>query len=284
MNLTTTRILWAIVIGSIGATVSRAQSNNASFELPTLAEGQYSTLSGTQLPSWTIASGNVDLANLPVLPYIPYDAFDGAQVLDLNGLENGAIYQDFSTVPGFSYVVTFAYADNPVEGGDSTADIRISNVANAAVLLSNSISHSTSTGTFADWQHFTNYFTATGPQSRLWITSTSASNSPSGGIILDSIVVNTFGDPVPGDYNVNGVVDAADYVLWRKGGPLANELDNPGIVNAADYNVWRVRFGNSAGSGAAATIIPESSTLPFTFTALAQLITHRRRPASYIRA
>ena len=101
---------------------------------------------------------------------------------------------------------------------------------------------------------------------------------------MDSIVVNTFGDPVPGDYNVNGVVDAADYVLWRKGGPLANELDNPGIVNAADYNVWRVRFGNSAGSGAAATIIPESSTLLFTFTALAQLITHRRRPASYIRA
>ena len=29
---------------------------------------------------------------------------------------------------------------------------------------------------------------------------------------------------VPGDYNDNGIVDAADYVLWRNGGPLENEV------------------------------------------------------------
>src|SRR3954468_9066969 len=33
---------------------------------------------------------------------------------------------------------------------------------------------------------------------------------------------------VQGDYNNNGVVDAADYVLWRNGGPLQNEVDTPG--------------------------------------------------------
>ena len=38
---------------------------------------------------------------------------------------------------------------------------------------------------------------------------------------------------VPGDYNNNGIVDSADYVLWRNGGPLQNEVDNPGTVNAA---------------------------------------------------
>lgn len=54
---------------------------------------------------------------------------------------------------------------------------------------------------------------------------------------------------VPGDYNGNGVVDGADYVLWRNGGPLQNEVDNPGTVNAADYAAWRSRFGNTAGSG-----------------------------------
>jgi hypothetical protein len=53
---------------------------------------------------------------------------------------------------------------------------------------------------------------------------------------------------VSGDYNGNGQVDAADYVLWRKGGPLANEVDAPGTVNGADYTAWRARFGNS-GSG-----------------------------------
>lgn len=56
---------------------------------------------------------------------------------------------------------------------------------------------------------------------------------------------------VPGDYNNNGAVDAADYVLWRKGGPLQNEVDNPGIVNAQDYVEWRARFGNTSGSGSA---------------------------------
>jgi hypothetical protein len=59
---------------------------------------------------------------------------------------------------------------------------------------------------------------------------------------------------VPGDYNANGNVDAADYVLWRNGGPLANEVDAPGTVNAADYDAWRARFGNAAGTG---TNVPE---------------------------
>jgi hypothetical protein len=54
---------------------------------------------------------------------------------------------------------------------------------------------------------------------------------------------------VPGDYNNNGKVDAADYVLWRNGGPLQNEVDAPGTVNAADYTEWRARFGNPPGSG-----------------------------------
>ena len=59
-----------------------------------------------------------------------------------------------------------------------------------------------------------------------------------------------FGPPgVPGDYNNNGTVDAADYPLWRKGGPLQNEVDDPGTVNAQDYTAWRTRFGNVSGSG-----------------------------------
>jgi hypothetical protein len=67
---------------------------------------------------------------------------------------------------------------------------------------------------------------------------------------------------VAGDYNNNGVVDAADYVVWRKGGTLQNEVDNPGTVNAADYAAWRARFGNSAGGGTglSGTAVPEPST------------------------
>ena len=63
---------------------------------------------------------------------------------------------------------------------------------------------------------------------------------------------------VPGDYNDNGVVDAADYVLWRKGGPLQFEVDTPGTVNAADYTAWRARFGKTtAGAGSGSVMITE---------------------------
>ena len=46
------------------------------------------------------------------------------------------------------------------------------------------------------------------------------------------------------DYNGNGVVDAADYVLWRKGGPLLND-PTPADVGPDDYTYWRLRFGAS---------------------------------------
>lgn len=64
---------------------------------------------------------------------------------------------------------------------------------------------------------------------------------------------------VLGDYNDSGSVDAADYVLWRKGGPLVNQGDNPSIVNQADYEFWRARFGATTGGGAAigAAEVPE---------------------------
>jgi autotransporter-associated beta strand protein len=66
---------------------------------------------------------------------------------------------------------------------------------------------------------------------------------------------------VAGDYNANGVVDMADYVLWRNGGPIQNEVASAGVLDAADYDAWRARFGNSAGSGAGLknAAVPEPS-------------------------
>ena len=40
---------------------------------------------------------------------------------------------------------------------------------------------------------------------------------------------------VPGDYNGNGTVDAADYVTVAEGRPAAERSRYPGTVNAADY-------------------------------------------------
>ncbi len=80
---------------------------------------------------------------------------------------------------------------------------------------------------------------------------------------------------VPGDYNGNGVVDAADYVLWRNGGPLQNEVDTPGTVNAADYTEWRARFGNTSGSGSSlgsTSTVPEPGAIAMLVFAIGSLL------------
>jgi T5SS/PEP-CTERM-associated repeat protein len=71
-----------------------------------------------------------------------------------------------------------------------------------------------------------------------------------------------------GDYNGNGVVDAADYVLWRKtlnqSGPgLDADGDGNGSVEVGDFDYWRARFGTvaaPAGGVASGTAVPEPAT------------------------
>jgi len=82
--------------------------------------------------------------------------------------------------------------------------------------------------------------------------------------VIDNVRVETFSAGVQGDYNNDGTVNAADYVVWRKGtGVLANEVADPGTFSAADYTEWRARFGNPAGSGASldGSAIPEPGTI-----------------------
>lgn len=74
--------------------------------------------------------------------------------------------------------------------------------------------------------------------------------------------------PLAGDYDRNAVVDAADFVLWRKniGQYLVqyNGADGSGngIVDQADYNTWRTHFAAPTGTGAgSAGAIPEPATI-----------------------
>lgn len=76
---------------------------------------------------------------------------------------------------------------------------------------------------------------------------------------------------VPGDYNGDGTVNAADYTVWRNHLGQTFQLMNEdpsnmdGQVTSADYDFWKAHFGeNGAGSGAAAgggtAAVPEPST------------------------
>jgi hypothetical protein len=78
----------------------------------------------------------------------------------------------------------------------------------------------------------------------------------------------------PGDFDRNGIVDAADYVVWRKGLGTTYTQD--------DYNVWRAHFGQIAGSGAGAianAAVPEPTTLVLLIFAAARWCLPRRLAA-----
>jgi uncharacterized protein YyaL (SSP411 family) len=81
--------------------------------------------------------------------------------------------------------------------------------------------------------------------------------------------------PLAGDYNDNGVVDAADYVAWRNGGPLQND-PTPG-VQPADYELWRARFGNVVGgSSSNLGAVPEPKSLVLLLIAMLSVLAEYR--------
>jgi hypothetical protein len=87
-----------------------------------------------------------------------------------------------------------------------------------------------------------------------------------------------------GDYNADGIVDAADYVYWRKTlgesvSPDGSGADGSGDgeINEADYEYWVQRFGEVPELGAGSFAIPEPSTIILSFVAWASLSIARRR-------
>lgn len=89
--------------------------------------------------------------------------------------------------------------------------------------------------------------------------------------------------PTTGDYNQNGVIDAADYVVWRNTlnqtvSPAGSgaDGDSSGTIDIGDYSYWRARFGNTVSPGLGAANVPEPSAISFVAFALAMLHAARR--------
>ena len=84
---------------------------------------------------------------------------------------------------------------------------------------------------------------------------------------------------VTGDYNGNGIVDAADYTVWRNtfGQTVfwhgdGADGDQSGTIDDGDYDFWKEHFGDvvstamAIGTGQA---VPESSTAMLMLLSLA---------------
>ena len=88
-------------------------------------------------------------------------------------------------------------------------------------------------------------------------------DSAASGLVFE-VLVTPVAD-LTGDYNGDGVVDLADYTVWRNtlgatGNLLAADGNGDFVVNTADYQMWKQNFGNSVATWFGSPV-PEPTTL-----------------------
>jgi hypothetical protein len=86
----------------------------------------------------------------------------------------------------------------------------------------------------------------------------------SDGMLTDTqaiaVTITDVPEGLAGDYNEDGTVDAADYVVWRKSlnsmVPAFTGADGNGngMVDQADYDIWRANFGRTSSTAIAASL------------------------------
>ena len=89
---------------------------------------------------------------------------------------------------------------------------------------------------------------------------------PTQEVEIDNLVISTLNTPLlgNGDYNNDGLVNAADYTVWRdtEGDTITAgtgaDGDFSGTIDAGDYTLWASRYGDAPG---VAVAVPEPSVL-----------------------
>jgi hypothetical protein len=165
---------------------------------------------------------------------------------------------------------------DPLTASDWTGrDVQVSylDLWNAGILQANGLSGKTGTR-WGDNVNTPHTLTPANFNDFFMVTNNPGDNN----YILTSLIAATPVPGVPGDYNGNGVVDGADYVMFRNGGPLQNEVATIGSITIEDYNEWRARFGNTAGSGAGlgTGAVPEPGTALLMLIGLISFVSFKR--------
>lgn len=95
------------------------------------------------------------------------------------------------------------------------------------------------------------------------------------GLTNSSVVYSSIA--LPGDFNGDNKVDAADYTLWRDTAGTATltaDHSGDGVVNVIDYHIWAANYG--ASMAAAAGAVPEPAGL-LSVAVFGCLVAARRR-------
>jgi hypothetical protein len=82
----------------------------------------------------------------------------------------------------------------------------------------------------------------------------------------NSVILQAISVGVPGDYNQDGIVDAADFTVWRdtRGSTTNLIADGNGnnAIDAGDYTVWQQNFGQADAKNSvdSAELVPEPAS------------------------
>jgi len=185
---------------------------------------------------WDIGNGS-SFVNAAFNMYLNYDGAGGqfgdvSEDADTSNIANSAVYASVdSTDPNRMVVVAINRTANSQTTGIAVTHDRVFDHAEVYQLTSGTGSSPLTTHAADIELNLVNAFQFTMPA---WSVST---------LVLIS-------DGLPGDYNRDGSVDLADFVVWRKlagqTGDLAADGNEDNIVDTDDYTLWRGNFGRSA--------------------------------------
>ena len=217
----------AAVASCLGTSAAYANLiGDGGFEMPNIGNQFYvsyganqgSPYGGTSFYSgspWIInQSTSVDIVNTQI--GWGAAAFEGSQVLDLVGFGSfGEISQQFQTVLGQKYTLTFAFGNNPGSTSQAAADVSVS--AGGVLLLSN-VFHNTSAIGDIDWTTFSGSFIGNGQLATLDFKNTNGGGN--GGLLLDDVNVAAVPEPATWAMMILGFLSVG-FVAYRRKSAVA---------------------------------------------------------------